>query len=263
MKQFDFDNEVKKALNSESNRFGISETEFNDLKINIDRAIRNHEYKEKITMKKISIKNVIAVAAVAIMLTGTMCLAAGKATTTMTTSKATPDYTEFADLSKAEKDIEVPISGIEEFSNGYKFKNVSIEDSADFDDEMNQVRTYKTADIVYEKDGNKIYLDVIPHTSVSDYDRNKSEEITCPDGTLYYSKTTNKFVPVDYEMTEEDKKAEENGTLNIAYGSDEVEVKESQCVLWEKDGNMYMLFEMPASLDKDTLVEMAKEVVSK
>ena len=41
-----------------------------------------------------------------------------------------------------------------------------------------------------------------------------AEVRTCEDGTeLCFYKLTNKFVPADYELTEEDKKAQEDGNL--------------------------------------------------
>ena len=56
---------------------------------------------------------------------------------------------------------------------------------------------------------------------------------TCEDGTeLCFYKLTNKFVPADYELTEEDKKAQEDGNFNLAYGSDKVEVMTSYTVEW-------------------------------
>ena len=53
---------------------------------------------------------------------------------------------------------------------------------------------------------------------------------------VYYHSYTNKLVPPDYKMTDEDKKAEENGELVFSYGSSEVEIKEVQSVSWKKDG---------------------------
>lgn len=45
-------------------------------------------------------------------------------------------------------------------------------------------------------------------------------------------KTVNKFVPENYELTDENKKAQKEGYFNLVYGSDEIEVMISYMVEW-------------------------------
>ena len=85
--------------------------------------------------------------------------------------------------------------------------------------------------------------------------------VTLEDGTvLSYSSTVNKFVPPDYEITEEEKKLQEEGKLNVAYGSDEVEVMTSASVTWEQEDISYCLFTFEESMSAEELLSMAKEV---
>ena len=80
---------------------------------------------------------------------------------------------------------------------------------------------------------------------------------------VYYHSYTNKLVPPDYKMTDEDKKAEETGELVFSYGSSKVEIKEIQSVSWKKDDMNYQLLQIDGKLSADELVEMAKEVIGK
>ena len=93
-------------------------------------------------------------------------------------------------------------------------------------------------------------------------DKSSADQVmTLEDGTvLSYSSTVNKFVPPDYEITEEEKKLQEEGKLNVAYGSDEVEVMTSASVTWEQEDISYCLFTFEESMSAEELLSMAKEV---
>ena len=79
---------------------------------------------------------------------------------------------------------------------------------------------------------------------------------------LCFYKLTNKFVPADYELTEEDKKAQEDGNFNLAYGSDKVEVMTSYTVEWNMDGQGYSLFKFGEDLGAEEMFGMAEEIIA-
>ena len=80
---------------------------------------------------------------------------------------------------------------------------------------------------------------------------------------ILYHSYTNKIVPSDYRMTDEDKKAEANGELVFSYGSSKVEIKEVQSVLWSEDGIHYSLMQIDGKLSANELAEMAKEIIER
>ena len=85
---------------------------------------------------------------------------------------------------------------------------------------------------------------------------------TCGDGTeLRFYKTVNKFVPANYELTEEDKKAQEAGNFDLAYGSDEIEITTSCMVEWDMDGQGYSLFKFGEELSAEEMFAMAEEII--
>ena len=74
--------------------------------------------------------------------------------------------------------------------------------------------------------------------------------------TLTYRDAHYRFVPDDYEKSDE-----KNGELVISYGSDEVEDKMFQSVLWEQDGATYLISGFDTGLDAQTMFDMAAEFV--
>ena len=63
-------------------------------------------------------------------------------------------------------------------------------------------------------------------------------------------------------MTDEDKKAEENGELVFSWGSDEVKISEVSSVQWVKDGIQYMLMQIDGKLSENELRDMAADLIN-
>ena len=85
--------------------------------------------------------------------------------------------------------------------------------------------------------------------------------IECID-KLTYRDAHYRFVPDDYEKSDEEKQQEKSGELVISYyGSDEVEDKMFQSVFWEQDGVTYLISGYDTGLDAQTMFDMAAELV--
>lgn len=176
-------------------------------------------------------------------------------------SSSIPDYKFLPSETQIIKDIGYEAVLIDSFENGYKFENGSILKNEFSDENENSVEKFKSVDFRYEKDGDKVYFTQHKYNSETE---KEGEIIANENGTdIYYYSYTNKLVPPDYELTDEDKKAEENGTLVFSYGSSKVEVSEVQSVSWEKDGVHYLLMQIDGKLTQDELCDMAKEAVGK
>ena len=85
---------------------------------------------------------------------------------------------------------------------------------------------------------------------------------TVKDTDIYYYSYTNKSVPAEYKLTDDDKRAEESGELVFSYGAEKVEIKNVQSVTWIKDGTQYQLLQIDGKLSADELSDMAEEVIS-
>lgn len=226
-----------------------------------EKIIKNlKQFKERKHMSK---RKITAIAAAAVITCGAVVYAAssGIITSWYASSGSRPDFKTLPAEEQCIKDCGfVPIL-IDEFSNGYSFEAGHIVDNALHDDGDNVAEKFKSFDFTYDKDGEKIYF------SQSKYDTQVPQEGEVADsvnGTdIYYYSYVNKFVPADYKLTDEDKKAEANGELVFSYGSGEVEVMTISSASW-KDGNThYSIMQMGGSLTKEQLVDMAKEAAEK
>ena len=154
------------------------------------------------------------------------------------------------------------VKSVEGFSNGYTFKEAVPKHEETQDEGKNRLDQGVSMAFTYEKEGMEDVELSGSRLFVGMQDESSADQVmTLEDGTvLSYSSTVNKFVPPDYEITEEEKKLQEEGKLNVAYGSDEVEVMTSAAVTWEQEDISYCLFTFEESMSAEELLSMAKEV---
>lgn len=154
------------------------------------------------------------------------------------------------------------VKSVEGFSNGYTFKEAVPKYEETQDEGKNRLEQGVSMAFTYEKKGMKeVELSGSRLFVGMDGGNAPDQVMTLEDGTvLSYSSTINKFVPPDYEITEEEKKLQEEGKLNVAYGSDAVEVMTSAAVSWEQDDIHYCLFTFEENMSAEELLSMAKEV---
>ena len=207
--------------------------------------------------KKIAL---IAVAATLVMGI-TVFAASGIISQWFSSSSSIPDYKTLPTAEQVVKDIGYEAVIIDEFANGYKFDNGSVVDNVLTDDNGKAVEKFKSVTFRYLKDNDEV---LFSQDKVNSQVETSGEVVaTVDDVDVYYYSYTNKLVPPDYKMTDEDKKAEETGELVFSYGSSKVEIKEIQSVSWKKDDMSYQLLQIDGKLSADELVEMAEEVIGK
>lgn len=124
----------------------------------------------------------------------------------------------------------------------------------------------KEVNAEYEKDGvtlnfsaHKVYT-VFSDEESSDPEPDEVQEVNGV--TLSFRDSHYRFVPPDYEPSDEEKKLERRGELTISEGSDEVEDRQFQSVIWEKDGMSYILYGFDTGLDAQTMLELASGLVA-
>ena len=131
-------------------------------------------------------------------------------------------------LPRAEKIAGYPITAPARFSNGYEFKTLNVGGEAAYGDDNEILKEYYTVYIEYERDERP--------------EPNETEEI---DGIeVRFSRDHFKFVPPDYEKTEEDLAAEETGHYYVSFGSDEIMEYDYCFALFTLGDVEYTLFEM-------------------
>lgn len=223
----------------------------------IDSASTERMLKPMKSKKKIAL---IAVAATLVMGI-TVFAASGIISQWFSSSSSIPDYKTLPTAEQVTKDIGYEVELVNEFDNGYKFDNGSIIDNNLTDDSGESVEKFKSVMFRYEKDGDEV---IFSQDKVSSELETSGDVVaTVDDIDVYYYSYTNKLVPGDYKMTEEDKKAEESGELVFSFGSSEVEIKEVQSASWKKDGMYYQLMQIDGKLSADELADMATEIIKK
>lgn len=233
-----------------------------DMKLRIrTRALNaNHsKVKENLYMFK---RKIICTAAAAALIVGVVaCAASGIITSRYASSSSIPDYKSLPSAEKCVKDAGYAPILIESFENGYSFKDGVVKNNK-FTDENNKVlERFKSFSFEYEKDGSNINFEQEKYASDNDISH---PPIACENGVNIYSSVyKNKFVPADYEMTEEDKEAEKSGELIFSYGTDTVEISTITQVTWQIGDMHYCLWQNDDTLSVDELTAMAKEAINK
>ena len=217
---------------------------------------------ERMLIPMKSKKKIALIAIAATLVMGiTVFAASGLVTSWFSSSSGMPDYDSLPSAEQVKKDIGHDAVLIESFENGYTFDNGSIINNNLTDENKNSVEKFKSVMFRYEKDGDMVNF------SQDKYDSNMEtvgDVVATVNGVdVLYHSYTNKIVPGDYKMTDEDKKAEANGELVFSYGSSKVEIKEVQSVLWAEDGIHYSLMQIDGKLSDEDLAEMAKEIIEK
>lgn len=216
--------------------------------------------RKSITMK--SKKKISLIAAAAILVLGITAFAAsGIISSWCSSSSSVPDYKSLPTVQQVTKDIGYEPVIVDAFENGYSFKDGNIVKNNLTDEKGSSVEKFKSVSFDYEKDGDEVVFSQDKFNSQMEMAGDVVK--TVKDTDIYYYSYTNKIVPANYQLTEDDKKAEENGELVFSYGSSEVEIKTVQNVAWKKDGMLYQLLQIDGKLSADELVEMAEEILNK
>lgn len=203
-------------------------------------------------------KLVIGVAAACLLLSGGVF--AGK--TMGYISGYEKSYSSYAELDKAEEKLGFSPDVAEAFSNGYSFEEMSVGDTRAVDENQETVYTFPELSVNYVKDGVSdisLYVDMRPEKGEQDKEPDLTDQ--CGDIALRYDVYSYKFVPVDYELTEEDQANLERDDYYISVGSDEVEYSQMTHVTWEKDGVYYDLLGSDTALTGEEMFAMAKELI--
>ena len=80
---------------------------------------------------------------------------------------------------------------------------------------------------------------------------------------VVYSRQLYRFVPPDYELTEEDREQLESGLIEMSYGSSQVEEMMLNSVQWVQDGVHYNIFGWDLELEQEDMLSIAADFIDK
>lgn len=233
-----------------------------DLQKQMKREI--HSKLEEKSMKRHISKRKVVVLAVAMCLIGSMAaVAAGKVVGwTSHTYTDRPDFVSLAEIGKAERKMGCELQAVEAFSNGYQFEKGFIVEVEEIDENGLVLGTFPEISMMYKKGNGNVSLSIYPLEKFADKSKHK-EIVKIPYGdiTLTYTEDLYKFVPPEYQVSEEEKALMEAGELYISYGASEVEVETVRAIAWETEAGYQLMPVGDDGIGQAELVQMAKEVI--
>ncbi|MDY3232840.1 MAG: hypothetical protein SOX46_14920 [Clostridiaceae bacterium] len=216
--------------------------------------------KEKSGMKKWSTRNIIIAAAAICMLSTVTGIAAGKAAY-MSAASSHKDRFAYGQLKDMEQKAGFATKAPETFSNGYTFEYGVPVSNKEMDEEQNVIRTAESLGLTYQKDGMPdITIDI---QSWGFYDGETTADETFSHGeiTLGYRCDNYRFVPADYQISQEEQALVDAGDLYVSYGSAQVEDSRIQFVLWTEGEVHYIMMSKDNAMTAEELVQMAGEII--
>lgn len=204
-------------------------------------------------------KTALIAAAAAVLLCGSAIATTSIISGRIGSTTGIPFYEEPADSGTVLRDFGFATNMIDEFSNGYKFNAAYKGKASDIDAEGKKLNEFSELTVDYINGSDRVSLSA--HTAAYDsYDEYETAE-EYKGIAIVYNEQAYKFVPPDYELTEQDKADEASGKYVFSYGSDEVEITDFKWVGWMQDGVAYSLSGHDTSLSIDELCGMAEEYI--
>lgn len=173
-------------------------------------------------------------------------------------------YQTFPTVQKVEADLGFVPNYVESLPGGFEFVFGGKDKSSLLDEQGKSMVDTIGMSLNYAQPGSKemltLGIEQIPQQYM-ELGHMQAVEETYKGYTLYVNEQMYKFVPEDYELTEQDKEAQASGELAISYGSDEVRVEQIQSIWWNNGDIQYNIMGSDFGFTVDEMVEMAKAVI--
>ena len=241
-----------------NNIFGDTPEEFHK---SVNSALEKIAEREETNMSRSMGIRKIVVAAAVVAAFGVTAIAAMKAAGLESHTDLRDAVYSVSEIQELSDDEDFGVKYIDEFSNGYKFEvgYPSVGKATDADG--NTIEEYTSFAVEYKNGDSEIVFFTEPNADVVDMPTD-CETVDVDGTTVYTMEDTYKFVPPDYEMTEQDKEDEASGKYIFSYGTDEVEIQNVKQVMWKEGSVICTILEQTGTLDMDELVSMAEEVMN-
>lgn len=241
-----------------NNIFGDTPEEFHK---SVNSALEKIAEREETNMSRSMGIRKIVVAAAVVAAFGVTAIAAMKAAGIESHTDLRDAVYSVSEIQELSDDEDFGVKYIDEFSNGYKFEvgYPSVGKATDADG--NTIKEYTSFAVEYKNGDSEIVFFTEPNADVVDMPTD-CETVDVDGTTVYTMEDKYKFVPPDYEMTEQDKEDEASGKYIFSYGTEEVEIQNVKQVMWKEGSVICTILEQTGTLDMDELVSMAEEVMN-
>lgn len=172
-------------------------------------------------------------------------------------------YEAFPEIKEAMEEAGFQMDAKEFFRTGYAFQNVNVQEIRGEDESDQEVLSYSSIVVFYQNAaGNHLVLAAEPEMpGITDADHPAVQTREIGAVTAKYFEDHYKFVPEDYEPTEEEMKWMEQPGNFISYGSDEIEETKVSYLAWTKDGIRYSLMDIRAAEQPEVMFSIAEELI--
>lgn len=227
------------------------------MRVSIQKTIQETE--GRMGMKRWSGRKMMVAAAVIAVLGAGTAVAAGKIVSLSSSTQIDQvDYASAGEVKASEK-LDKKAKAVDAFSNGIQFERGYYTEVSAQDESGVQVAAYPSISVDYSED---VFLDIskpVEGVESGAYPVVLSGEF---DGvTVEISSMEYLFLPPDERPSAEDEKRQEEGTLEISYGSQEEERKTYLGASWKEDGLTYNLMTMEHGLTAEEILAMAGEII--
>lgn len=173
-------------------------------------------------------------------------------------------YQKYSQLSQAYARVGFRAAIPEAFANGFCFHRAEVQDVNAMDENGEQVLTFKEL-IVYYKDEQGQMLALRLREDLEELpkdERTPASTKTVGAVELSFYQDIYRFVPEDYQLSEEETKWADQPGHYVSYGADEVQEKIATFLLWTENGINYSLMNLGRDdFEADTLFMMAEEMI--
>lgn len=172
-------------------------------------------------------------------------------------------YRTFPSQEKVLKDVGFSPKYTESLPGGFEYVSGGIGESKLSDDTGETLTQTKDLNLGYRREDEKLTLSLsISQVEEEFLDDKGNQSVGEVNGiNLYYYQQDYKFVPPSYELTEEDKKAQEVGELEISYGASETSVSNVQGLSWYEDGLHYIIMGNDYRFTIEEMIDMAEVII--
>lgn len=258
MEKKELDTIITNVLEDKADPVSLSPVQAEAMK----RKLRNM-IKEESHMKKSMIKKVVIAAAAMCLLVPVVAVAGGRIASYQSTINVNDTIKSYAQLVKtAPGKLGFTPATVENFRNGFTFSQGYISDIQCDDGESNKVGSFPELSMEYHNGSRSVTFTA--SRPLGDMTNPAPDATKIHEGvTINYKLDHYKFVPEDYQLTNEDQKRIDSGDLFVSYGADRVELSDIPHVSWNQDGTAYLILATGGSdVSQADLMEMAQEVIS-
>ena len=261
----EFKESIKWTLLKETNEIEPSAGLFDKIKEDIYNKEREETMKIKSTSLKKGRKLMVLVASFVLLCSvtviGTTML---KGNSWMSSSNH--KYRTFPTQEKVFKDVGFSPKYTKSLPGEFEYSSGGTGKSKLSDDTGEVLTQTKDVNLGYKRKNEKSMLNLsITQVEEAFLDNKEDQLVGDLNGiNLYYYQQDYKFVPPNYELTEEDKKAQESGALEISEASfdiPEVSISNVQGLSWYEDGLQYMIMGSDYGFTVEEMIDMAEVII--